>query len=106
MVRSLFVRHEASLPPWAVRYRSIFGAPLEAEWIAGGWTSHVSVRTEGGGPDHHVDFFGRRPIVTGTGRSWVGSRREAELTALHGAFDTPDDLSAWPAELDGGVDRP
>lgn len=23
-VRSLFVRHEASLPPWAVRYRSIF----------------------------------------------------------------------------------
>ena len=32
--------------------------------------------------------------------------REAELTALHLAFDTPDDLSAWPAELDGGVDRP
>ena len=32
--------------------------------------------------------------------------REAELTALHRAFDTPDDLSAWPAELDGGCDRP
>lgn len=32
--------------------------------------------------------------------------REAELTALHMAFDTPDDLSVWPAELDGGVDRP
>lgn len=62
-VRGLFVRHEASLPPWAVRYRSIFGAPLEAEWIAGGWTSHLSVRTEGGGPDHHVDFFGRPPRV-------------------------------------------
>ena len=31
--------------------------------------------------------------------------REAGLTALHRAFDTPDDLSAWPAELDGGVDR-
>jgi hypothetical protein len=62
-VRSLFVRHEASLPPWAVRYRSIFGAPLEAEWLAGGWTSHLSVRTEGGGPDHHVDFFGRPPRV-------------------------------------------
>lgn len=25
-VRGLFVRHEAALPPWAVRYRSIFGA--------------------------------------------------------------------------------
>jgi hypothetical protein len=62
-VRGLFVRHEASLPSWAVRYRSIFGAPLEAEWIAGGWTSHLSVRTEGGGPDHHVDFFGRPPRV-------------------------------------------
>ncbi|MFM8495582.1 MAG: hypothetical protein ACKOEM_08665 [Planctomycetia bacterium] len=32
--------------------------------------------------------------------------REAELTALHRAFDTPDDLSVWPAELDGGCDRP
>ncbi len=62
-VRSLFIRHEASLPPWVVRYRSIFGAPLEAEWFAGGWTSHLSVRTEGGGPDHHVDFFGRPPRV-------------------------------------------
>lgn len=32
--------------------------------------------------------------------------RETELTALHRAFDTPDDLSVWPAELDGGCDRP
>jgi len=32
--------------------------------------------------------------------------REAELTLLHRSFDTPDDLSVWPAELDGGVDRP
>lgn len=32
--------------------------------------------------------------------------REAELTALHLAFDTPDDLSPWPSELDGGLDRP
>lgn len=63
MLRGLFVRHEASPPPWTVRYRSIFGAPLESEWIAGGWTSHLSVRTEGGGPDHHVDFFGRPPRV-------------------------------------------
>jgi len=34
------------------------------------------------------------------------AEREIELTALHRAFDTPDDLSLWPAELDGGVDRP
>ena len=32
--------------------------------------------------------------------------REAELTELHRSFDTPDDLSVWPAELDGGASRP
>jgi hypothetical protein len=32
--------------------------------------------------------------------------REAELTLLHRSFDTPDDLSVWPAELDGGEERP
>ena len=32
--------------------------------------------------------------------------REAELTLLHRSFDTPGDLSVWPAELDGGAHRP
>ena len=32
--------------------------------------------------------------------------REAELTLLHRSLNTPDDLSVWPAELDGGADRP
>lgn len=32
--------------------------------------------------------------------------REAELPLLHRSFETPDDLSVWPAELDGGADRP
>lgn len=32
--------------------------------------------------------------------------RMKELELLHAQFDTPDDLSLWPAELDGGVDRP
>jgi hypothetical protein len=32
--------------------------------------------------------------------------REVELTLLHRSFDTPDDLSVWPAELDGGAERP
>jgi hypothetical protein len=66
-VRSLFVRHEASLPPWAVRYRSIFGAPLEAEWLAGGWTSHLSVRTEGGAPTiTSISSVARRASSIGT----------------------------------------
>lgn len=32
--------------------------------------------------------------------------RMRELAWYHAHFDTPDDISMWPAELDGGVDRP
>ena len=32
--------------------------------------------------------------------------RMRELAWYHAHFNTPDDLSVWPAELDGGVDRP
>ena len=32
--------------------------------------------------------------------------RERELTWLHESFNTPDDLSIWPAEFDGGANRP
>jgi hypothetical protein len=32
--------------------------------------------------------------------------RMKELEWYHANFNTPDDLSPWPAELDGGVDRP
>jgi hypothetical protein len=32
--------------------------------------------------------------------------RMQELAWHHAHFNTPDDLSVWPAELDGGVDRP
>jgi hypothetical protein len=31
--------------------------------------------------------------------------RMKELEWYHANFNTPDDLSPWPAELDGGVDR-
>lgn len=34
------------------------------------------------------------------------AERERELTRHHMLYNTPDDLSLWPAELDGGVDRP
>lgn len=34
------------------------------------------------------------------------AEREKVLTWYHQNFNTPDDLSIWPAELDGGVDRP
>lgn len=62
-LRAMFACRESALPAWTIRYRSIFGAPLEAEWLAGGWTSHLAIRTEAGGADHHLDFFGRPPRV-------------------------------------------
>ena len=34
------------------------------------------------------------------------AERMKELTWYHAHFNTPDVLSLWPAELDGGVDRP
>ena len=34
------------------------------------------------------------------------AERERELTRHHMLYNTPDDLSLWPAELGGGVDRP
>jgi len=33
------------------------------------------------------------------------AERMRELEWYHAHFNTPDDLSPWPAELDGGVDR-
>lgn len=32
--------------------------------------------------------------------------REKVLTWHHMNFNTPDDLSIWPAEMDGGLGRP
>lgn len=33
------------------------------------------------------------------------AERMRALAWYHAHFNTPDDLSPWPAELDGGVDR-
>jgi hypothetical protein len=32
--------------------------------------------------------------------------RMKELAWYHANFKIPDDLASWPAELDGGLDRP
>ena len=34
------------------------------------------------------------------------AERMKELTWYHAHFNTPGGVSLWPAELDGGVDRP
>jgi len=42
-LRGLLAKLEGELPPWRVSYRQIFGAPLEAEFMRHGWTSHLSI---------------------------------------------------------------
>jgi hypothetical protein len=63
-LRGLLQQCERRMPPWVVQYRTIFGAPFEAEWLDGGWSTHIFIRTTGGGPDHHLDFFCRPPRAT------------------------------------------
>src|SRR5207249_1822520 len=62
-LRELFARLEGELPPWRVSYRQICGAPLEAEFMAHGWTSHLSVWDTAGSVEHKVDIFSKPPRV-------------------------------------------
>ena len=55
-LRGLFIRLEGQSAPWRVSYRDIFGAPLDAEFTARGWTSHLFV-TEPNGTENKVDSF-------------------------------------------------
>lgn len=62
-------------------------------------------------PDEYPDWYHELPARTmGEAKAeWARlprREREAEWTLLHRSFDTPDALSVWPAELDGGTDRP
>ncbi|MDA1278095.1 MAG: hypothetical protein O2960_29210 [Verrucomicrobia bacterium] len=61
-LRDLLVRLEQAAPPWRVSYRQIFGAPLDVEFMAHGWTSHLLL-TDPEGVEHKVDLFGKAPRV-------------------------------------------
>lgn len=78
-LRAVFAHRESALPAWTIRYRSIFGAPLEAEWLAGGWTSHLAIRTEAGG----APPAGGGTLAAGLARAAVLANIEpARLAAL------------------------
>jgi hypothetical protein len=62
---------EQRMPPWRVRYRAIFGAPLEREWFEGGWTSHLTIFTSPILSGNNVDWFGRPPRI----RTWTRSAK-------------------------------
>ena len=62
-LRDLLTRLEGVLPPWRVSYRQICGAPLDAEWMAHGWTSHLSIWDSAASVEHKVDIFSKPPRV-------------------------------------------
>lgn len=65
-LRALLQDRERSVPPWRVQYRTIFGAPLDPQWLRNGWTSHLAIRDQALAAEHHLDFFAKPPRV----RSW------------------------------------
>lgn len=62
-LRAMFTRLEGALPPWRVSYRQICGAPLHADYMAHGWTSHFLLWDGAGSVEHRVDLFSKPPRV-------------------------------------------
>lgn len=62
-LRAVVQGFEAQMPPGIATYRPIFGAPLDARWHRGGWTTHVAIQLHPNEIPHHLDFFGRPPRV-------------------------------------------
>lgn len=93
-LRELLARLEGELPPWRVSYRQIFAAPLDAEYMAHGWTSHLSVWDNAASVEHKVDIFSKPPRVkseeiTTDADGWVNQHVVAQMKKT----DRPRD---WP----------
>lgn len=79
---------------WRVTYRGLFGAPLEREYLLGGWTSHVAAFEGPESAERHLDFFGRAPRL---GAAWNacadGGIASRDVVARMKKTDRPKD---WP----------
>jgi hypothetical protein len=79
---------------WRVTYRGLFGAPLEREYLAGGWTSHIAAFEGPESAERHLDFFGRAPRL---GAAWNaladGGIASRDVVARMKKTDRPKD---WP----------
>ncbi|NBX30020.1 hypothetical protein EBR04_06195 [bacterium] len=79
---------------WRVSYRGLFGAPLDPEYLAGGWTSHLAAFEQAESAERHLDFFGRPPRV---GEDWrtaaIGGIASRDTVIRMKKTDRPKD---WP----------
>jgi len=58
-------------------------------------------------PEEYYEMLARTLGEEKAAWAWLPyEQRMKELEILHASFNTPDDLALWPAELDGGADRP
>jgi hypothetical protein len=111
-LRVLFSRLEGELPPWRISYRQICGAPLEAEFMAHGWTSHLSIWDSAGSVEHKVDIFSKPPRVrademVADPEGWASQHVVAQMKKTERDKDWPivDGLGQrlWRARLPTGL---
>lgn len=91
-LRGLLGALEDRMPPWRVRYRPVFGAPLEREWFDGGWTSHLAVSHDPSRPANHLDWFGRPPRVT----DWEADAEGFATRQVVAGMKKTNRLRDWP----------
>ena len=79
---------------WRISYRNLFGAPLDAKFHLGGWTTHLAIWDGAESPEHHLDFFGRPPrIIPGTWQKSTGLLASRDIVARMKKTDRSKD---WP----------
>ena len=79
---------------WRVSYRGLFGAPLDPEYLQGGWTSHVAVVEHPDSSERHVDVFGRPPRIAEEALTHLSSGTASRsMVARMKKTDRPKD---WP----------
>jgi hypothetical protein len=76
-----------------IEYRQFCGAPLVEDYLAGGWTSHLSLH-DSAGQEHHLDFFGKPPRVTSLERDSENSDYANRVTVAQ--MKKTDREKDWP----------
>lgn len=111
-LRQLLGKLEGGLPPWRISYRQIFAAPLEADYMQHGWTSHLSIWDNAASVEHKVDIFSKPPRVKveelhADAEGWASQHIVAQMKKTDRPRDWPivDGLGQrlWASEAPTGL---
>jgi hypothetical protein len=105
--RLLEILEHTSFDGVQAAYRGTMSAPLDARWLAGGWTSHLVWRGSG---EAYLDVFGVPPRMTGTWITecndiYVGRHTVAEMKRTQRDRDWPYATSLGAQMLRAGDPR-